>query len=93
MSPRPLEVDPKGDACKDGFRSSYPLVRCPKTNSYGVVLMSKMVLSETQGPATCGRDVPSIRTKVAMPSGGPGACISSTPEPPVPNHEYKGARP
>ena len=87
-----LEVDPDWvDALYDGLHDRYPhWIKVAKDNSYGVVLMSKMALSETQVRDLLVDDVPSIRTKVAMPSGRIWRLYIVPPEPPVPNHDTKG---
>lgn len=87
-----LEVDPDWvDALYDALKDQYPhWVKVPKDNSYGVVMMSKMEPSETQVRDLLVDDVPSIRTKVAMPSGRMWRLYIVHPEPPVPYHDTKG---
>ncbi len=87
-----LEVDQEWiDALHIGLKDDYPhWVNVPKDNSYGVVLMSKLALAETQVRELLVEHVPSIRTQVQMRSGQLWRLYIVHPEPPVPNHDTKG---
>lgn len=87
-----LEVDHEWvDALYEALKDDYPhWVKEPLENSYGMVLMSKMSLSETQVRNLLVEDVPSIKTRVKMPSGAEWRLYIVHPEPPVPYHDTKG---
>lgn len=87
-----LEVDEEWVAALyEGLKDDYPhWVKVPKDNSYGAVLMSKYELHETQVRELLVEDVPSIKTRVRMPSGNDWRLYIVHPEPPVPYHDTKG---
>lgn len=87
-----LEVDQEWvDSLYEGLKQDYPhWIKEPLDNSYGMVLMSKMALSETQVRNLLVEDVPSIKTRVKMPSGAQWRLYIVHPEPPVPYHDTKG---
>ncbi|WP_176247956.1 MULTISPECIES: endonuclease/exonuclease/phosphatase family protein [unclassified Sulfitobacter] len=87
-----LEVDQAWmDAIYAGLKDHYAhWVKVPKSNSYGIVLMSNLPLSETQVRELLVEDVPSIRTRVQTRSGRDWRLYIIHPEPPVPNHDTKG---
>ena len=65
-------------------------VMVPKDNGYGMCLMSRLALSETQVRSLVVEDVPSIRTAVTLPSGDMLRLYAVHPEPPVIDHDTKG---
>ena len=87
-----LEVDePWVDALYEGLKDEYAhWVKVPKSNSYGVVLMSNLPLAQTQVRDLLVPDVPSIRTRVQTRSGQDWRLYIIHPEPPVPNHDTQG---
>ena len=87
-----LEVDQEWvDSLYEALKQDYPhWIKEPLDNSYGMVLMSKMALSETQVRDLLVEDVPSIKTQVRMPSGAQWRLYIVHPEPPVPYHNTKG---
>ncbi|MBW4961405.1 endonuclease/exonuclease/phosphatase family protein [Sulfitobacter sp. CW3] len=87
-----LEVDQDWvDALYDALKDDYQhWVKVPKSNSYGIVLMSNLPLSQTQVRELLVDDVPSIRTHVQTKSGQNWRLYIIHPEPPVPNHDTKG---
>lgn len=87
-----LEVDQDWvSALHDALKHEYDhWVKVPKDNSYGVVLMSKLPLAQTQVRELLVADVPSIRTQVQMRSGQKWRLYIVHPEPPVPNHDTMG---
>lgn len=87
-----LEVDQDWvDALHGALADDYAhWVTVPKDNSYGLVLMSKLPLAQTQVRELLVEHVPSIRTKVQLRSGKVFRLYIVHPEPPVPNHDTKG---
>ncbi len=87
-----LEVDQEWvDALYEGLKDEYPhWVKVPKDNSYGVVLMSKLKLADTQVRELLVEGVPSITSRVEMESGQEWRLYIVHPEPPVPTHDTKG---
>jgi endonuclease/exonuclease/phosphatase (EEP) superfamily protein YafD len=87
-----LEVDQDWvDALYNGLKDDYAhWVKVPKSNSYGMVLMSRLPLSQTQVRELLVDEVPSIRTRVQTKSGQNWRLYIIHPEPPVPNHDTKG---
>lgn len=87
-----LEVDQEWtDELHAALKDDYAhWVTVPKDNSYGMVLMSKLPLSETQVRELLVEDVPSIRTTVRNADGQEWRLYIVHPEPPVPNHDTKG---
>lgn len=65
-------------------------ISVPLDNGYGLCLMSKLPLSETEVSELIVDKVPSIRTIVTLPSGRPFRLYIVHPEPPVPNQDTKG---
>jgi endonuclease/exonuclease/phosphatase (EEP) superfamily protein YafD len=65
-------------------------VNVPKDTGYGLSLMSRYGLSETEVRELVVKGVPSIRTVVTLPSGDRLRLYVVHPEPPVINHDTKG---
>jgi endonuclease/exonuclease/phosphatase (EEP) superfamily protein YafD len=86
-----LEVDQDWiDALHAALKDDYAhWVNVPKDNSYGLVLMSKLPLAQTQVRELLVAHVPSICTQVQMRSGRAWRLYIVHPEPPVPNHDTK----
>jgi endonuclease/exonuclease/phosphatase (EEP) superfamily protein YafD len=87
-----LEVDEEWvEALYAGLKDDYPhWVKVAKDNSYGMVMMSKLSLSETQVRELLVKDVPSIKTTVRNADGQQWRLYIVHPEPPVPYHNTKG---
>ncbi len=87
-----LEVDHAWvDKLYAALKDDYPhWIKAPMDNSYGVVLMSKLALSETQVRELLVEGVPSIKTRVRTKGGRDARVYVVHPEPPVPNHDTKG---
>lgn len=87
-----LEVDQEWtDELHAALKDDYAhWVTAPKDNSYGMVLMSKLPLAETQVRELLVEDVPSIKTTVRNANGQEWRLYIVHPEPPVPNHDTKG---
>ncbi|MGJ5619904.1 endonuclease/exonuclease/phosphatase family protein [Sulfitobacter sp. MF3-043] len=65
-------------------------VEVPKDNGYGICLMSKFPLSETDVREMITEGVPSIRTAVRLPNGSDIRLYVVHPEPPVIDHDTIG---
>ncbi len=87
-----VEVDEAWiDALKEGLRDTYlHWVDVPKDNSYGMCLMSKFKLSQTEVRELITEGVPSIRTAVTLRNGDDFRLYVVHPEPPVINHDTIG---
>lgn len=59
----------------------------PRGNTYGMMLFSKLPLSDTQVRYLFNPDVPSIRTEIAMPSGKQIDFYGIHPKPPLPGQD------
>lgn len=80
-------VDALYSELKDDFQH---WVKVDQENSYGMVLMSRLPLDETEVRELLVEGVPSIRTRVRMDSGQEWRLYIVHPEPPVPYHDTKG---
>lgn len=79
------------EALKDGLGKVYPhWVEVPKSNSYGMCLMSHLELSETDVRELITEGVPSIKTAVTLRNGEDIRLYVVHPEPPVINHDTVG---
>lgn len=87
-----LEVDHEWvDALYDALRQDYPhWIKQPLENSYGMVLMSKLSLSEVQVRNLLVENVPSFKARVKMRSGADWRLYIVHPKTPVPYHDTKG---
>ncbi|MGC1495488.1 MAG: endonuclease/exonuclease/phosphatase family protein [Sulfitobacter sp.] len=78
-------------ALKDGLDGVYPhWVEVAKDNSYGMCLMSRLALSQTEVRELITKSVPSIRTAVTLRNGDDFRLYVVHPEPPVINHDTVG---
>ncbi len=87
-----IEVDDDWiDALADRFSGDFPeWVRVPKDNGYGLCLMSRLPLSETEVRELIVDEVPSIKTVVTLRSGDKLRLYVVHPEPPVLSQDTKG---
>lgn len=70
------------------LRSDYPYaISEPRGNTYGMMLFSKLPLSDTQVRYLFNPDVPSIRTELALPSGKRIDLYVVDPKPPKPGRD------
>lgn len=65
-------------------------VEVPRDNSYGLCLMSRLPLADTEVRELVTEGVPSIRTQVTLPDGQQTRLYVVHPEPPVIAHDTKG---
>ncbi|WP_353719121.1 endonuclease/exonuclease/phosphatase family protein [Dyadobacter sp. 676] len=67
------------------LRDSYPYqMTVPLENTYGMLLYSRLVLSETEVRYLVDEEIPSIKTLVTLPSGQKVQLFCVHPTPPVP---------
>jgi endonuclease/exonuclease/phosphatase (EEP) superfamily protein YafD len=87
-----VEVDEAWiSALKSDLNGTYPhWIEVPKGNTYGMCLMSKLALSETDVRTLITEDVPSIRTSVHLRDGQKMRLYVVHPEPPVVTHDTIG---
>ncbi|MBD3664728.1 endonuclease/exonuclease/phosphatase family protein [Sulfitobacter aestuariivivens] len=87
-----IETDAKWiDALKSGLTDEYEAwVEVPKDNGYGLCLMSRLALSETEVRELITKDVPSIRTTLSLRDGRKIRLYVVHPEPPVIDHDTIG---
>jgi endonuclease/exonuclease/phosphatase (EEP) superfamily protein YafD len=86
-----MEVDRRWMDAIGGLLENYPhVVAQPQENSYGMVLASKLELSETEVDCLLTEGVPSIVTSVTTPEGQRFRLFSIHPEPPVPHRGTEG---
>jgi endonuclease/exonuclease/phosphatase (EEP) superfamily protein YafD len=87
-----IEVDEEWiDALKDGLEEVYPhWVEVPLETGYGLCLMSRLELQDTEVRELITEGVPSIRTTVKLRSGDSLRLYVVHPEPPVIDHDTKG---
>ena len=87
-----VEVDQAWiDALENELSEEYPdWVKVPKDNTYGMCVMSRLPLSDTQVREVVTEGVPSVRTAVTLASGAQLRLYVVHPEPPVIHHDTKG---
>ncbi|MFD2738218.1 endonuclease/exonuclease/phosphatase family protein [Sulfitobacter aestuarii] len=87
-----IEVDADWIAAlSQEFRADYPYwVEVPKTNGYGLCVMSKLELRDTQVREMITDGVPSIRATVVLRDGAKFRLYVVHPEPPVIDHDTQG---
>ena len=86
-----MEVDDGWKDAMSDLLKSYPhVVARPQDNSYGMVLASKLALSNTDVECLLTDGVPSIITDVVGPDGERFRLYSIHPEPPVPHRGTEG---
>ena len=86
-----MEVDDRWMEAIGGLLDAYPyVVAQPQDNSYGMLLASKLTLSETVVECLLTEGVPSIVTTATTPQGQRFRLYSIHPEPPVPNRGAEG---
>ena len=87
-----IEVDEEWIAALRGaLGGMFPhWVEVPLGNSYGLCLMSRLPLAETEVRELVTEGVPSIRTKVTLPDGQQTRLYVVHPEPPIISHDTKG---
>lgn len=80
-----MEADDKWDRAMSALADDWPdHVREPLDNSYGMLLYSRLPLSDTSIMHLTMEEVPSIVATVALPNGAPFRLYCVHPEPPVP---------
>lgn len=71
------------------LKKKYPyFIEYPLDNAYGIALYSRLELKEEEIEFFTGDDVPSIHTKVVIPSGEEIKFHGMHPVPPVPSSKY-----
>lgn len=87
-----IEVDQDWiDALESGLGGQFEhWVKAPRDNGYGMCLLSRLELSETEVRDLVTDEVPSIRTRVHMRDGEEIRLYMVHPEPPVIDHDTKG---
>ena len=80
-----METDQKWVDALDALTDLYPeRVAEPLENAYGMVLYSRLPLSETEVRYLIQDDIPSIRTRVRLPGGSSFLFYGLHPRPPAP---------
>jgi endonuclease/exonuclease/phosphatase (EEP) superfamily protein YafD len=73
------------------LRASYPYhVELPRPDAYGMMLYSRLPLADTQVQDLLQRGVPSIRTRLRLPSGRLVNLFAIHPTPPIPDNYPDG---
>lgn len=87
-----IEVDAAWiDALKTGLRDSYDhWIEVPLDSGYGLCLMSKLELRDSEVRELIVKEVPSIRTTVILRDGRKFRLYVVHPEPPIMSHDTKG---
>ncbi|WP_299025602.1 endonuclease/exonuclease/phosphatase family protein [uncultured Sulfitobacter sp.] len=87
-----IEVDSVWiDALKSALSDDYPhWVSVPEETGYGMAVISKLALSETDVREVVTEGVPSVRTAVTLRAGGQVRLYVVHPEPPVFSHDTLG---
>lgn len=87
-----IEVD--GDwiaALKESLANAYHFwIEVPQDNGYGLCVMSRFEVAGTEVRNLITKDIPSIRTRVTLPSGQHMRLYVLHPEPPVIDHDTGG---
>lgn len=87
-----IEVDEAWiEALKEGLEPLFDhWIEVPKDNGYGMVILSKLELSEVEVRDLITKDVPSARMRVTLRNGNDFRLYVVHPEPPVMDHDTKG---
>ena len=87
-----IEVDKRWvDALKSALGDHFDhWVEVPKDNGYGLLIMSKLPLTEVEVRDLITKDVPSARMRVTLRNGEAFRLYVVHPEPPVMSHDTKG---
>lgn len=81
-----LETNKRWDEQTSELAKKYPhSVKKPLENTYGMLLYSKLELTDVQIKFLVEEDIPSIHTKVVLKSGQKVQLFAVHPTPPVPN--------
>lgn len=87
-----LETDSFWDKQTRELESSYPhFCRVPLENTYGLLLYSKLVLSQTDVKYLVEADIPSIHTQITLRNGQRVQLYAVHPTPPVPGENESSA--
>ncbi|MDF1727321.1 MAG: endonuclease/exonuclease/phosphatase family protein [Sulfitobacter sp.] len=79
------------DALKEGLAGEFDeIVEVPRDNGYGMCLMSRLPLSDTEVRELIVKEIPSIRTTMTLRNGDVFRLYMMHPEPPVINHDTVG---
>ena len=85
-----LETNARWDAETRDLEVSHPhFCRVPLENTYGLLLYSKLELSETYVKYLVEPDIPSIHTEVTLRNGKPIQLYAVHPTPPTPNENVR----
>jgi endonuclease/exonuclease/phosphatase (EEP) superfamily protein YafD len=80
-----VETDAKWEKAMRGLEATYPhTLKEPLSNTYGLLFYSRLPLAEESVQFLVEADVPSVRTKVQLPSGTKVQLFGLHPKPPVP---------
>ncbi|WP_017257821.1 endonuclease/exonuclease/phosphatase family protein [Pedobacter arcticus] len=80
-----LETDRDWQQATQVLKQDYPhTVEVPQSNTYGMLLYSKLELEEAKIEFLVKNDIPSITAKIVLPSGEKVKLWCLHPEPPVP---------
>ncbi|MEF2552794.1 endonuclease/exonuclease/phosphatase family protein [Aurantimonas sp. A2-1-M11] len=86
-----MEVDDKwAKALQELARGYRDVVWEPLDNSYGMIVMSRLALSDCRVERLVMDDVPSVITAATLPNGARFRLYAVHPEPPVPNADSAG---
>lgn len=87
-----VEVDVRWMNALERLTATYPhVVRRPLNNTYGMVLFSRFELIDPRIEFLIEDDIPSIHTRVRLPSGVEVALHALHPRPPEPIHDQPSA--
>lgn len=87
-----VEVDDRWMAALEPLAERYPFaVRKPINNTYGMVVFSRLELIEPRVDFLIEDDIPSIHTRVRLPSGVEVTLHALHPRPPEPIHDQDSA--
>lgn len=87
-----LETNERWDVQTRELESSYPhFCRVPLENTYGLLLYSKLVLSQTEVKYLVEADIPSIHTQITLRNGQLVQLYAVHPTPPVPGENESSA--
>lgn len=85
-----LETNQRWDQETRSLERKYPYhVRVPMENTYGMLLYSKLPLSDTKVKFLVEEDIPSIHTQVTLKNGMKVQLFAVHPTPPVPNENTR----
>ena len=87
-----LETNDRWDKQTRELENNYPYhCRVPLENTYGLLLYSKLVLSQTEVKYLVEADIPSIHTQITLRNGQQVQLYAVHPTPPVPGENESSA--